>query len=139
MADDDIHALVAELYDAYERRDFARVADFIHEDIDWMISGPVSIFRFAGPRRGRVAVLEVLAAIAQIFILERYERELVLVEGDRAAIMGVVTFTQRATGRLLRFRGANFLRFQDGRVIQFREFANTFDVVEQVLGRELAL
>ena len=139
MADDDIHALVAELYDAYERRDFARVADFIHEDIDWMIYGPVSIFRFAGPRRGRVAVLEVLAAIAQIFILERYERELVLVEGDRAAIMGDVTFTQRATGRLLRFRVANFLRFQDGRVIQFREFANTFDVVEQVLGRELAL
>jgi ketosteroid isomerase-like protein len=139
VADEDIHALVAELYDAYERRDFARVADFIHEDIDWMIYGPVSIFRFAGPRRGRVAVLEVLAAIAQIFILERYERELVLVEGDRAAIMGDVTFTQRATGRLLRFRVANFLRFQDGRVIQFREFANTFDVVEQVLGRELAL
>ena len=139
MAECDIHALVAEIYDAYERRDLARVAAFLHDDIDWLIYGPVSIFRFAGPRRGRPAVLEVLAAITEIFILERYEREVVLVEGDRAAIMADVTFTQRATGRLLRFRVANFLRYRDGRVIEFRVFANTFDVVEQVLGRELPL
>jgi ketosteroid isomerase-like protein len=39
----------------------------------------------------------------------------------------------------LRFRVANFLRFQDGRVIEFREFSNSFDVVEQALGRELRL
>lgn len=139
MADCDIHTLVAEIYDAYERRDLARVAAFLHDDIDWIIYGPVSIFGFAGPRRGRAAVLEVLAAIAEIFILERYEREVVLVEGDRAAIMADVTFTQRASERVLRFRVANFLRFKDGRVIEFREFANTFDLVEQVLGRELAL
>ena len=49
------------------------------------------------------------------------------------------SFTQRATKRILRFRIANFLRFQDGKLIEFREFVNSFDVVEQALGRELAL
>jgi ketosteroid isomerase-like protein len=53
--------------------------------------------------------------------------------------MSDARFTQRATNRTLRFRLANFLRIEDGRVIEFREFANTFDVVEQVLGRELDL
>jgi ketosteroid isomerase-like protein len=71
--------------------------------------------------------------------VESYKREIVIVDGDRAAVMSDVTFKQRATGRILRFRVANFLRFQDGRVIEFREFIDTFDVVEQALGHELQL
>ncbi|HEX3859134.1 MAG TPA: nuclear transport factor 2 family protein, partial [Pseudolabrys sp.] len=59
--------------------------------------------------------------------------------GDRAAVMSDISLTQRSTGRKLRFRLANFLRIQDGGVIEFREFSNTFDVAEQALGRELQL
>jgi ketosteroid isomerase-like protein len=128
---------VQALYDAYERHDFARVVSLIHDDIDWVMFAPVSVFPFAGPRRGRAAVLEALTAIAERFALESYKREIVIVEGDRAALVSDVTFKQRATGRILRFRAANFLRFQEGRVIEFREFVDTFDVVEQALGREL--
>ena len=139
MAESDTRAVVRELYDAYERRDFARVAALIHDDIDWIIYGPVAVFPFAGSRKGRAAVLEALAGIAEHYVLESYKREIAVVDGDRAAVMSDVSFTQRATGRTLRFRLANFLRFADGRVIEFREFANTFDVVEQALGREIAL
>jgi ketosteroid isomerase-like protein len=131
------HAVVDSLYDAYERRDFERVAALLHDDIDWVIYGPVSVFPFAGPRRGRAAVLQALAGIAEQYALESYKREIIMVEGDRAAVMSDVSFRQRSTERTLRFRLANFLRFEDGRVIEFREFANTFDVVEQALGREL--
>jgi ketosteroid isomerase-like protein len=130
VAESDTRATVHALYDAYERRDFERVATMIHDDIDWVIYGPVSVFPFAGPRKGRAAVLKAMGRIAQSYALESYKREIVLVEGDRAAVMSDVSFTQRATGRLLRFRVANFLRVQDGGVIEFREFANTFDVVE---------
>ncbi len=41
-----------ELYDAYERGDFQRVAAPIHDDVDWVIYAPLSVFPFAGPRRG---------------------------------------------------------------------------------------
>ncbi len=139
MAGSDTRALVRELYDAYERRDFVGVAALIHDDIDWMIYGPVAVFPFAGARKGRDAVLQAMAAIAESYALESYRREIVIVEGERAAVMSDVAFTQRKTGRIMRFRLANFLRFQDGRVIEFREFANTFDVVEQALGHELTL
>ncbi|HZQ13841.1 MAG TPA: nuclear transport factor 2 family protein [Pseudolabrys sp.] len=139
MAGSDTRALVRELYDAYERRDFVGVAALIHDDIDWMIYGPVAVFPFAGARKGRDAVLQAMAAIAESYALESYRREIVIVEGERAAVMSDVAFTQRKTGRIMRFRLANFLRFKDGRVIEFREFANTFDVVEQALGHELTL
>jgi Ketosteroid isomerase-related protein len=128
-----------ELYDAYGRRDFDRVAALLHDDIDWVIYSPVSVFPFAGPRHGRAAVLQALGGIAEQYVLESYVPEIMIVDGDRAAVMSDVSFKQRATDRIMRFRIANFLRFQDARVIEFREFANSFDVVEQVLGRELKL
>ncbi len=139
MAASATHAIVQELYDAYERRDFERVAALIHDDIDWVIFAPVGVFPFAGPRRGRKDVLIALAAIAERYVVEGYKREIIIVEGDRAAVMSDVSFKQRATDRMLRFRIANFLRFQDGRLIEFREFVNSFDVVEQALGRELPI
>jgi ketosteroid isomerase-like protein len=132
-------AIVRELYDAYGRRDLERVAALIHDDINWMIYAPVSVFPFAGPLHGRAAVLEALAAIANAFALESYKPEIMIVEGERAAVMSDVSFIQRATNRMLRFRIANFLRWQDDRLIEFREFINSFDAVEQALGRELQL
>jgi ketosteroid isomerase-like protein len=128
---------VRELYAAYGRRDFDHVAAFIHDDIDWVIYSPISVFPFADPRRGRAAVLEAMAGIAQQYSLESYQNEIVIVKGERAAVMSDVSFIQRATNRIMRFRVANFLRFQDGKLIEFCEFANSFDVVEQALGREL--
>jgi ketosteroid isomerase-like protein len=136
---EDARATTEELYDAYERGDVDRIAALIHDDIDWVIYAPVSVFPFAGPRQGRAAVLQALGAIAEEYALQSYKREIMIVDGDRAAVMADVNFTQRATGRTLRFRVANFLRLREGRVVEFREFVNSFDVVEQALGRELRL
>lgn len=130
-------AIVRELYDAYERRDFERVAKLIHDDIDWIIYGPIMVFPFAGARHGRAAVLQVLNDIANAYKLESYVPEIVIVEDERAAVVSDVSFRQRATGRVLRFRVANFMRLKNGLLIEFREFTNSFDVVEQALGREL--
>lgn len=139
MSENDTRAIVERMYDAYSRRDFEQVAALIHADIDWTIYSPVTVFPFAGQRHGRAAVLEVMAGIARDYQLETYKREFLIVEGDRAATVADIGFLQRATNRSLRFRVANFLRIQDGLLIEFREFTNTFDVVEQALGRELPL
>jgi ketosteroid isomerase-like protein len=128
-------AAVTELYDAYARRDFERIASMIDEDIDWIIYGPVQVFPFAGQRHGRTAVLEALGGIAQDYLLERYDPRIIIVEGDRAAVMSDVAFQQRSTGRTVSTQLANFLRFRNGKLIEFREFSNSFDLVEQALGR----
>jgi len=135
MTTQSTRAIVRDIYAAYARRDFDRVAALIHDDIDWIIYGPMQIFPFAGARRGKLAVLEALGGIAKEYQLERYEPKVIIVEDERAAVMSEVAFKQRSTGRTMRFMLANFLRVQDGRVIEFREFANSFDLVEQALGR----
>ena len=127
------------LYSAYRKGDIERVAALIHDDIEWIIHGPVRVFPFQGPRSGKAAVLETLAAIGKDYALVTHTPEIVIVEGDRAAVMANVAFLQRATDRTLRMRLVNFLRFRDGRVIEFREFSDTFDAVEQARGAWLAV
>ncbi len=139
MAESATRETVRDLYDAYARRDFERIAALLHDDIDWMIYAPVPVFPFAGPRRGRAAVLQAMGGIAEQYAVESYTPEIVLVDGDRAAVVSDASFRQRATERILRFRVANFLRFEDGQLIEFREFLNSFDAVEQALGRSLKL
>lgn len=139
MSEGNTRAIIGELYGAYGRRDFERVAALIHDDIDWVIYAPVAVFPFAGPRKGRAAVLAAMAEIAQAFALESYKPEVMLVDGARAALMSDVSYKQRSTARVLRVRIAGFLRLQDGRLIEYREFIDSFDAVEQALGRELQL
>ena len=57
------------------------------------------VFPFQGPRSGKTAVLETLAAIGKDYALQTHTPEIVIVEGDRAAVMANVAFVQRATER----------------------------------------
>jgi ketosteroid isomerase-like protein len=130
----DTRTTVLAMYEAYREGDAARVAALVHDDIDWVIHGPARVFPFEGPRRGKDQVMQVLAEIGRHFELKRYEQEILIVEGDRAAVLSRVSFVQRSTGRTMSLRLVNFIRVQDGQIIEFREFSDTFDTVEQVMG-----
>jgi ketosteroid isomerase-like protein len=139
MTDDETRAVVLDMYQAYRDGNAQRIAEIIDDEIDWVIHGPVEVFPFEGARKGKLAVLDVLAGIAKDYRLERYQPEIVVVEGDRAAVLSDVTFMQRTSQRKLRMRLVNFLRFREGRLVEFREFADTFDLVEQALGQFIQL
>ena len=127
-------ATLKELYSAYREGNAERVAALIDEDIDWCIYGPARVFPFEGPRRGKAQVIDVLAAIGAQYELKRHDQEIMVVEGERAAVLSQAAFVQRATGRTLSMRLINFVRVRDGRIVEFREFSDTFDVVEQAAG-----
>ena len=60
-----------------------------------------------------------------------------LVDGDWASTYSVGQMLQLATQRTIRIRTGNFYRFRDGKVVEYRGFTDSLDIVEQVLGREL--
>jgi ketosteroid isomerase-like protein len=128
-------ASVQQIYDAYSKGDVERFAAFLDDNMDWVLHAPVEIFSFAGQRKGRAAVLEALAGIANEYELTSYEPQIMIADGEQAAVMSDVRFRQRKSGRMLRFRIADFLRFRNGKLVEFREFIDTFDVTQQALGR----
>ena len=129
--------LVRRLYDAVAGGDVSALPRLIHNDIDWIIYGPLEVFPFQGPRSGKAAVLAAMSEIATLYELKRHVPEIVVADGDRAAVLANVAFAQRATGRTLTFKLANFLRFESGLLIEFRELSDTFDATQQALGRWL--
>jgi ketosteroid isomerase-like protein len=86
-----------------------------------------------------VAVLAGLAEIAKHYAVDHYDPEIVVVDGDQAAVLINASFVQRSSQRILRVRLASFQRYRDGRLILFREFFDSYDAVEQAIGRELEL
>lgn len=137
MPQQSTRAAIAELIDAFQRGDNDRLAACYHDDIDWLFHAPVVLFPFAGARRGKADVFKGLALMYEAFRPVRYDVEVILADGDRAATLSDAHMEQRATGRIIRSRIAGFHRFRDGLLIEYRGFTDSFDSVEQALGREL--
>ncbi|HXW25843.1 MAG TPA: nuclear transport factor 2 family protein [Xanthobacteraceae bacterium] len=133
------HRPVAEgFYRALASRDGHRIAAFLSEDVDWMSMGPVEMLSFCGPRRGKAAVIEVFEhLIPAVVAITSCVTDTLLVDGDRAAGLNRLTGRMHATGRVITCRLANFLRFRNGRICEYRSLMDSFDTVEQIIGRRL--
>ena len=138
MTSEQTRAAVTDFYGAYAKGDVARVASYVGDDINWVIYAPRSLFGFAGPRRGKQAVLDTLAAIAKEYALESYVPKIIIADEGRAAVISEVRFAQRVSGRVLNFRIADVMRLEGGRIVDFEEFVDSVDVAEQAMGQLLS-
>jgi uncharacterized protein len=139
MTEETTRAVIGAIQDAYVRGDYARFASYYHENVDWTFHAPISVFPFAGRRQGKGAMLTSLAALSTGYKVESLAPQLVLADGDRAAVLSEVTLTQRMTERTIRCRVASLYRLSEGRVIEYEGFLDSFDAVEQSLGRYLEI
>jgi ketosteroid isomerase-like protein len=124
-------------YRASAARDIDTITRLLADDVDWMVQGPVDLFPFLGRRTGRDAVLAGYKAMAQVMSVIGYEVETLLVEGDRSAALIRITSRMHESGRILSCRTSQFLRYRDGKICEMRGIIDTFDMVEQTIGRQL--
>ena len=68
----------------------------------------------------------------------RYEVPILVAEGDKVAACIRVFFRKRSNERMVQFDIAAFYSFRDGRIAQIREIIDTFDLVQQVLERDVS-
>lgn len=124
---------------ALRERQTDQLEDLLDDDVDWAIYGPIDMFGFLGARHGKAAVLEAIGQIAKTFRLRQLDREAVLLGDNSAASLMRCSLTPERTGKPISVRLAQFTQFKDGRVTQLRVVVDTFDLVEQVLGRTIHL
>lgn len=124
---------------AINERQIEQIAELIDDEVEWAIYGPIDMFPFLGARRGKAAVLEVIRQIAANFRVHRFDRETVLLGVDSAASMLRFTFTSLDSNKPISLRLAHFAQFKAGRLCRIRVLLDTFDLVEQALGRPIHL
>jgi ketosteroid isomerase-like protein len=127
------------LHRAINERQFADLETLIDEDVDWAIYGPIDMFPFFGARRGKAAVLEVIKRIADNVRVHRFDRESIMLGADTASSMMRYSLTALDTNKPISLRLAQFAQFKAGRLASVRVLVDTFDLVEQALGRPIHL
>ena len=112
----------------------------IDEDVDWAIYGPIDMFPFFGARHGKAAVLEVIKQIADNVRVHRFDRESIHARcgfgslDDALLAHRCLMSTSRSACGLRISRSS-----RRGRLISIRVLVDTFDLVEQALGRPIHL
>ena len=130
--------LVREYLAACISRDPERIARCLDDDIEWSLGGPVDLLPFCGQRHGKREVIDTIVRLVPSLIrLTSMEPEEILIDGDRAATFMRILAVHTATGRTVSYRNAQFLRFRNGKLIEFSALIDTFDVAEQVLGHSI--
>ena len=127
------------LHSAINERRLDDLEEVIDEDVDWAIYGPIDMFPFLGARRGKPAVIEAIRQIAENFRVHRFDRETIMLGADSAASMLRYSLTALDTNKPISVRVAHFAQFKAGRLASIRVLLDTFDLVEQVLGRPIDL
>ena len=127
------------LHRAINERQPQDLEALIDDDVDWAIYGPIDMFPFLGARRGKEAVLEVIRQIAENIRVHRFDRETVMLGVDSAASMLRYSLTLLDSSKPISMRLAHFAQFKAGRLSSIRVRVDTFDLVEQALGRPIHL
>jgi ketosteroid isomerase-like protein len=127
------------LHRAINERQLEDLEALLDEDVDWAIYGPIEMFTFLGARRGKAAVLDVIRQVAENVRVHRFDRESIMLGTDTASSMMRFSLTALDSNKPISLRLAHFAQFKAGRLRSIRVLVDTFDLVQQALGRPIDL
>jgi len=107
------------------------------DDIELFAPAPIDVLPHLGRRRGKDEVGKLWETVHARYSDLRHDVRDMIVEGDRVAMDIRAFFKKRSNGRTVQFDIAVFLTLRDGRITRIREILDTFDLVQQVLERDL--
>ena len=129
---------VLNLLEAFYSGDIEGALSRCSDDVDFVANAPVDILPHMGHRRGKAEVRQMWKTVHARYSNMRYEVPTIIAEGDKVAANIRLFFRKRSNDRIVQFDLAVFFTLRDGRVTQIREILDTFDLVQQVLERDVA-
>jgi ketosteroid isomerase-like protein len=107
------------------------------DDIDFLAHVPIDILPHMGHRHGKAEVRDMWQSVHARYSSMRYEVAAIVAEGDKVAAHIRAFFRKRSNDRVVQFDIADFYTLRDGRISQIRQFLDSFDLVQQVLERDV--
>jgi uncharacterized protein len=129
---------VLNFLDAFHSGDIEGALARCTDDIDFLANAPVDILPHMGHRRGKAEVGEMWRTIHARYSSLRHEVPIIIAEGDKVAAHIRVFLRKSRNDRIVQFDFAAFYTIRDGRICEIREIMDTFDLVQQVLERDVA-
>ena len=128
---------VLNFLDAFYAGDIEGALARCSDDVDFVANAPIDILPHMGHHRGKDELRTMWQTIHARYSNMRYEVPILVAEGDRVAANIRVFFRKSSNDRVVQFDIAAFYTLRDGRIAQIREIMDTFDLVQQLLERDV--
>ena len=137
MVEDLQRQRVLKFLDAFYSGDIEGALSRCSDDIDFIANAPIDLLPHMGHRHGKAAVREMWQTVHGRYSQMRHEVPVIVAEGDKVATIIQVFFRKRSNNRIVQFDIAAFYTLRDGRIVEIREVMDTFDLVQQLLERDV--
>jgi ketosteroid isomerase-like protein len=129
---------VLNLLEAFYSGDIEGALARCSDDIDFVANAPIDILPHMGHRHGKAEVRQMWQTVHARYSSMRYEVPIIVAEDDKVAVIIRAFFRKSSNDRIVQFDIAVFFTLRDGKVSQIREVMDSFDLVQQVLERDVA-
>jgi len=107
------------------------------DDIEFFSNAPIDVLPHMGHHRGKDDMRKMWQTVHSRYSSLRYEVPIIVADEWRVAANIRVFFRKSTNDRVVQFDIAAFFALRDGRIVHIREIMDTFDLVQQVLERDL--
>lgn len=128
---------VLDYLDAFYAGDVARAQECCDDEINSITYAPVELFPHLGHKHGKTWVAEAIRIQQERYLSRRSEMKFIAIDGLKVATMQRIFMEKRNDRRLVQIDVAEFFTLHGGRIIEHRSFFNSFDLIEQLVGRDL--
>jgi uncharacterized protein len=119
--------LVQKLYAAFGRGDVGYILDACSANIEWECVGPAAI-PYGGRYTGKQGVEQFFMRLGQACDFKKFEPRDFVAQGNNVVVLGYEEAIARATGRSYQTSWVQVFTIQDGKLVRFREFADSYAV-----------
>jgi ketosteroid isomerase-like protein len=128
---------VLNLLDSYFAGDVEGTLARCTDDVELFAPAPVDLLPHMGQHRGKDNLRKAWQVIQGRYSSMRHEVRTILAEDDQVAAHVRVYLTKRESGRIVQYDNAMFFRLRDGRIASIHQITDTFDLVQQLVERDL--
>jgi ketosteroid isomerase-like protein len=120
--------LIQDAYAAFGSGNIDALLGLMAEDVDWQTFGPIEIPTM-GLRKGRAEVGWFFKQVADTWSFDRFEPRQFIAQGDLVVALGYFDGKARTTGRPFASEFAHVFTVRNGKVVRFREYNDTANLV----------
>ncbi|MFK4385938.1 ketosteroid isomerase-like protein [Bradyrhizobium sp. USDA 223] len=128
---------VVHLLDAFARGDIEAALACCTDDVYFLTHAPIDVLPHMVPRHGKQELRELWQTVWSRYSEVRYKTPHIVAEGEAVATYMHAFFKKRSNDRIVQFDMAVFYTFRGGLVAEMREIIDSYDLVQQVLEREI--
>jgi uncharacterized protein len=137
MADDLNRERLLKFLDAFYAGDAETATACCDEEIDSITYAPIELFPHLGHKHGHAWVTGAIRTQQQRYSSRKYQLRFMAVDGDKIATMQFLSLRKHDDDRVVHLESAEFFTFRAGLILIHRSFFDSFDFVQQLLGRDL--